>query len=361
MVRLTVKQRIEVLILRGCNDMTRTQQEVCDLFNAKYPDRPISRSTISKIERKYAESGDVRDIPKPGRPKISEDTKINVLLSVEENFNKPSRIAAGEHDISQRSVLRLLKSEKYHPYKIQLIQELNDDDPDRRIQFCERVMDLCHANPGFHRRILFSDEATFCLNGTVNRQNCRYWSRGNPHWVAEGHTQYQQKLNVWAGILDNRILGPIFFEDNLTGERYLEFLRDELMPALTDLFPNENDPDIPDDNIWYQQDGAPPHFARPVRNFLDQHFPGRWIGRRGPIEWPPRSPDLTPLDFFLWGYLKSKVYVEKLLNLEDLKNRIRLEMRRISPEVIHRVQEEFVSRLAYCQETNGWQFEHLIR
>jgi hypothetical protein len=60
--------------------------------------------------------------------------------------------------------------------------------------------------------------------------------------------------------------------------------------------------------VTFQQDGAPPHFGNVVRDTLDSEFPGRWIGRTGPIPWPPRSPDLTPPDFFLWGYVKDKVF-----------------------------------------------------
>ncbi|MBZ5796973.1 hypothetical protein K8353_43720, partial [Burkholderia contaminans] len=94
--------------------------------------------------------------------------------------------------------------------------------------------------------------------------------------------------------------------------------------------------------------------------YLDEVFPNRWIGRRGRIEWPARSPDLTPLDYFLWGYLKSKVYVTRPENLEDLKARIRHEIYRIPLEVIDNVQKEFINRLGYCQVANGAQFEQLI-
>jgi hypothetical protein len=52
-------------------------------------------------------------------------------------------------------------------------------------------------------------------------------------------------------------------------------------------------------DVVFQQDGAPPHWARIVREFLDMHFSGRWVGRDAPIPWPPRSPDIMPLDFFL--------------------------------------------------------------
>ncbi|KAJ8962876.1 hypothetical protein NQ318_001284 [Aromia moschata] len=59
---------------------------------------------------------------------------------------------------------------------------------------------------------------------------------------------------------------------------------------------------------WCLHDGAPPHFARQVRDFLNVEHPNRWIGRNGPIHWPARSPDLTPCDFYLWGYMKQLVY-----------------------------------------------------
>jgi hypothetical protein len=52
-------------------------------------------------------------------------------------------------------------------------------------------------------------------------------------------------------------------------------------------------------NVVFQQDGALPHWARIIREFLDVHFPGRWVGRDRTTPWPPRSPDITPLDLFL--------------------------------------------------------------
>jgi len=63
-----------------------------------------------------------------------------------------------------------------------------------------------------------------------------------------------------------------------------------------------------------QMDGAPPHFHRHVREFLNQHLPQLWIGRGTDddqmlLAWPLRSRDATPRDFFLWGYVKDQVYV----------------------------------------------------
>ncbi|KAJ4428699.1 hypothetical protein ANN_25692 [Periplaneta americana] len=64
---------------------------------------------------------------------------------------------------------------------------------------------------------------------------------------------------------------------------------------------NEGNLVLDEQTLHFQQDGAPPHYAL----MADRRLPGKWIGRRGAVEWPARSPDLTPLDFFLWGHLKS--------------------------------------------------------
>jgi hypothetical protein len=101
----------------------------------------------------------------------------------------------------------------------------------------------------------------------------------------------------------------------------------------------------PEDFIW-QQDGAPRHFLHDVREWLKEVFPRRWIGRAGPEDmvfsrWPPRSPDLTPCDFFLWGYLKDRVYLPPLpVNLPELRRRIVAAVQSITPDMLDGVWEE---------------------
>lgn len=72
-------------------------------------------------------------------------------------------------------------------------------------------------------------------------------------------------------------------------------------------YPNENYGNLPNAKIWFLQDVASPHFVLP--DSLIRCSIRGWIGRRGVIDWPPRSPDLTPLDIFLQGYLKLKVNI----------------------------------------------------
>lgn len=107
------------------------------------------------------------------------------------------------------------------------------------------------------------------------------------------------------------------------------------------------------------QDGAPVHYASDVRDWLDENFSARWIGRRGAIDWPARSPDLTPTDFFLWGHLKEIVYRNKLRNLSDLKQSIITAFSSLDSDLCEKVCESVAERLQKCINADGHQFEHL--
>ncbi|PNF39961.1 hypothetical protein B7P43_G15951 [Cryptotermes secundus] len=73
--------------------------------------------------------------------------------------------------------------------------------------------------------------------------------------------------------------------------------------------------------MYFQHDGVPPHFSRTVAAHLDRHFPQQWIGHGGCNAWPPRSPDLTPLGYCIWGWMDI-VYRVKVQTREVLLERI---------------------------------------
>ena len=178
---------------------------------------------------------------------------------------------------------------------------LNKDDPDRRIEFCEWYRAGCADDNTFSMKIIWSDEATLKLNGSINRHNCSYWAQENPHLTVERHLNLPG-VTVWCGLSAKGLIGPFFFEGTVTGLNYLDMLQEFAMPCFQEQFG--------DAEFYFQQDGALPHFHRDVRGCLDENLQNRWIGRRGAVEFPARSPDLTPMDFFL-GFLKDKVYSRK--------------------------------------------------
>ncbi|CAK9806307.1 hypothetical protein ANTPLA_LOCUS4829 [Anthophora plagiata] len=109
-----------------------------------------------------------------------------------------------------------------------------------------------------------------------------------------------------------------------------------------------------------QQDGAPCHTAREIMILLRRLSPNRLILKNGDYDWPPRSPDLTPADFFLWGYLKSKVYVSAPRSLQELKDAIRKEITEIMLETLQKVMENAQKRAFLCIVHKGNHFPDVV-
>ena len=105
------------------------------------------------------------------------------------------------------------------------------------------------------------------------------------------------------------------------------------------------------------QDGAPPHFSCFVTDVLNERFPDAWIGRDGPIPWPPRSPDLSPLDFCLWGYFKNIVYAEKIRNIQHLQDRITSAIETVTRDITQKTWQEIEFRLDVSRATNDAHIE----
>ncbi|XP_067204331.1 uncharacterized protein [Linepithema humile] len=168
---------------------------------------------------------------------------------------------------------------------------------------CAGFLAQCRRNVSFPDHILWTDEATFSPNGVFNSHNFLFWEEENPQAVRQCTFQYRWSINVWAGIFANRVIGPYFLPAHLNGQRYAEFLENELPILLEDIPLRERE------TLIFQHDGAPAHYSRRVREILNDRFSDRWIGRGGPIVWPARSPDLNVLDYFVWGYIKALVTV----------------------------------------------------
>lgn len=138
---------------------------------------------------------------------------------IEDNPTQSQRRVSNELGISRATLQRIMKELKFHPYKLQLTHELGPEDYGARLEFSLSQLRIIEQEPEFAKRILFSDEALFHLHGGVNRHNCRYWSKTNPHYVQEKPIQ-SPKLIVWTGICAKGIIGPYFFENTVNGERY---------------------------------------------------------------------------------------------------------------------------------------------
>lgn len=130
-------------------------------------------------------------------------------------------------------------------------------------------------------------------------------------------------------------------------------LQNEIIPAIRAAVPP-----IEFNNLWFQQDGCPAHNSREVQIFLSETFGERLISNSGPVRWPARSPDITPLDFYLWGHVKNEIYeFDPPENIEILEQRVRDVLSNINRNTLHRVTRKVLDKCQKCIDKNGRHFE----
>ncbi|XP_031636066.1 uncharacterized protein LOC116348960 [Contarinia nasturtii] len=355
---LTLEQKIQIVSLAR----QYSYRQTAEIFNYLNPNRlpPLNFRTVYQLFKKLRTLGTLqRKKWSPSAQSITEkrqfEQQIRQLFRA--NPHMTTRRAAALVGKSQCTVWSALKRMKFWAYKKGKHQKLEPGDPALRKKFCEDLLLMCHLEPGFHKRILWSDEKNFPVNGSFNRQNFRYWAEENPRWIGIVNEVAPEKVIVWTGIIDKTIIGPYFFDGNVNGDSYLEMLTDYLLPTLHANGFNSAD-------ICYMHDGAPPHFAGLVRQCLDdnlQFWIGRGEGENRLLPWPPRSPDLNMLDFFLWGTLQHRVYLIENESIEDVANTIINEINDIPAEFLSNTQNNLIKRLYACIEVNGNLFEHLLK
>lgn len=285
---------------------------------------------------------------------VNEEVEITVLAYFEAYREFSIRDAAKELGLSYSSVQRILKKHKYIPFKFRISQTLQPGDSARRLTFCHWFVNFCDENLNGAQCILWSDETNFTNRGMFNKKNSHYWSQENLLIVRPHAAQVRFSFNVWCGLIGSVVVGPVFYNGTLTGNRYMEFIRN----VLEDFLDNANY--LMRQNLYFQQDGAPAHNYHLVQTYLDTIFAEKWIGTNGPIQWPARSPDLSPLDFFLWGYLKNEVYKTRYDNVRELQDKVREVFRQLDRRTILRATQSVLKRARKCIEQEGDTFEQYL-
>lgn len=318
-----------------------------------------SYKVIKRCMANFSSSGNL-DKPNPGHRPITATNATNLdksINAIEENPNISVRRLAQHIGASVGSTHKIMRKKlSLTPYKVQICQQLQDGDYERRVRFCKWLKEKAVEDPDFLGNLITSDEAHFSLDGSVNRQNFRFWAKENPKEIREVPL-HSSRVTVWCAFTSASIIGPFFFENEneqaitVNGDRYGDMLREYFIPLVDSL-------DLVEP--FFQQDGATCHTTRPNMEVLKNRFPGKLISRFGDIEWPARSPDLSPLDFFLWGYLKGKVYRNKPQSVDELKNAIRTEISLIGQDVLQKVMENMLKRAESCVASGGRHMKDIV-
>lgn len=347
-MQLTNEQRIFIVTTYG---ETKNVKATVQQFQAKYDGRLLSENTVRKTVVKFQEYGTIHNRNKghSGR-RLTKRTPENIQL-VQNRLQEDAYFSCRRNgvNLSKATVSRILKTDlRLFPYKAKICQRLNENDMRRRSVFCRWFNGKSER---FVEDLVVSDEAAFHMNGSINSQNHRTYSpyKQPPRNFFEKPNS-REKLSVWIGLTGTGlIIGPIFYEQNLNGQAYLDMLNEIIIPQLQTGYGERLN------RVWWMQDGAPCHRSIPVKNRLFEVFGERVIGVGHRVEWPPRSPDLTPCDFFLWGYLKDKVYATPPTDLQELRERISHHVNELKDnrESIRKSMRAMRARCQKCLANNG--------
>jgi len=237
--------------------------------------------------------------------------------------------------MSHTTVHQVLRTQGFTGYHERRVHELLPEDYPRRVEMARTLLRMMDEDPTLIEKIIWTDEAKFTLSGAVNSHITIYWSRTNPHRTRETRRVDQRGVMVWVGMHANGIDGT------LTGAKYHDLLEQQILP------------NIDTSGHWWMQDGAPAHGTRVVKDLLSSFFDERVIALGWDPEWAPRSPDLTPCDFHLWGTLKDMVYGKRHETLDELKAGIWDQIETYSEENIRNACLGVRRRLEDCVTQNG--------
>ncbi|GBM38535.1 hypothetical protein AVEN_110205-1 [Araneus ventricosus] len=187
----------------------------------------------------------------PGRPRTLEENVERIRQTCVRNPKRSIARLSLALGIPKTTIQNVLhKRLRLHAYKIQLMNEIKPEDKLKRVEFATFMMLKIDDDESFLNRILFTDEATFHISGCVNRHNCRIWGSHQPTETHQ-YVRCSPKVNVWCGLLYDRVVGPFFItETSITGNIYQDLLEIYVFPQIDDLEA------VTGNNIVFMQDGA---------------------------------------------------------------------------------------------------------
>lgn len=186
------------------------------LYAERYPNRMHpDRKTFERLDQRIRNSDCL--MPKlvdvgRNRQVRTPETEERILDMAEGNQTTSTRVIGRALNISHATVHRVLKSELLYPFHRTQVQELNERDHRARVNFCRWLLRKNEADENF----LWTDESLFTRTGTFNCHNEHYYDVINPHVTRTRGFQHRWKLNYWAGILGDRVIGPTLLPDILT-------------------------------------------------------------------------------------------------------------------------------------------------
>lgn len=185
------------------------------LYREMYQNRRIPSAKIfQRIHQRLRETGSCKarknDCGRHRSVRTVVDVEQRILRRVENDHSISVRRISALEGINRHTVWLTLREQLLFPYHLQRVQALNAADYPLRLNFCRWFLRKVAVIPDFLSQILATDEAGFNRDGITNYHNTHCWADENPHAILEDRHQVRFSVNVWIGILGDRILGPVF-------------------------------------------------------------------------------------------------------------------------------------------------------
>jgi len=185
-------------------------------YQRRFPDRRIpSRSVFTRIHQTLRDSGSHPSVSLQSEREVVRtiNTRENILQMVQRSPRLSTHRISSGIGVSRMQVWRTLHEEDLYPYHDKRVQHLEPGDHAQRMNLCHWIK----VHPELLSVILFSDEASFTRDGVNNLRTVHKWSHDNPNETSVTNFQMRFTVNVWCGVLGNKLIGPFVFDNNLTG------------------------------------------------------------------------------------------------------------------------------------------------
>ena len=322
-------------------------------YKAKFKSKTApTSSTIKYIVRTFRITAQASKIKSQTRAKrvrtesLIDSVKKLTLANPKISIRKVQKDVPGSYE-TVRQVMRL--DLKLKPYKKRKSFKLYQPDRQKRLDFANMLLSSARKRENMHQWLICSDEAYFYLNGGHNIQNDRIWAEFQPNEIVETPLN-DAKVMVWCAFSSKSFYGPYFFEETVNWQNYLAMLKN---------FFWQRHKMVKDSRyFFFQQDGVPPHRKKEVQTWLKSKFGANFLESN---VWPPRSPDLNPCDFSLWGTIKQGAYEPKPNNIEELKSNIKREINKFKKSDLISIFENLKKRCYLIVDEKGGHIEHLLK
>lgn len=344
----TIEQRI--IASTWVHERDVTGKSITDIkhdFMQRFQRPCPGKMTLTRWAKKLFTTGCIKDKKRTGRQVIRKRRSQEIVQSINDSPKKSIRKRSAELGIPRSTLHKHMKLDlKLHPYHPMCVNELSDQDLERRQACCAALLNKFDTIP-IRGKVFFSDECAIYRSNKP--RNVYFWSKENPYYFEELEHNPPHVM-IWAAVSSRHIIGPYFFDHSVNQNTYLRMLQDWFIPKLREL-------NI-ENNCYFQQDGAPPHYSLLVRDYLNKTFGTRWIGRGSdilpaPMNWPPRSPDLSTCDNALWGFIKEQVAKRNYRTTDELKGAVLQAFTQITQPMLRRMSHRTWRRIILCRDNNG--------